>query len=186
MFHLPTIRAYTQAVAIMEQKVILQTVFADMEEVWLSLHTPDKKCPILEEIGTNVKRRLVRQYTIRLIKHMRGTIGLDLVSKVIDSDNAFWSADDIVLRVADGVVENHFSMFRSLINAIFGLSIKIIDFMFKETTTKNDLYGILGDFYDLDIDDVDIYEEITLEWLTERFNEYLEEPSLSIFTVRQY
>ena len=183
MVHLPTVRAYSQALAIMEQSIILKTVFADMEEIWLNLHTVDKRCPIIEEIGTNVKRRLVRLYSIEFIKCMRRTMDFDLASKVIDTEHAFWPVDDIVIRISDDKVTDHFSMFRSMVNAIFGLSLKIIDFMFNEKPTRNDLYKILSDFYDIDIDDIDIDEEISVQWLTDRFNEYLEEPSLSIFTI---
>lgn len=186
MLHIPTIRAYTQGIEILRQKNLVSALFDDMEEVWLSLMTPDKRSIILEQIGTNQKRRLVRQYVIELIKRTRATIGFDLSSKVIDPDNAFWPADDIALRVADSVVESHYSMFRSLMNAIFGISIRIIDFMFKEHPTREDLYALLSDFYNLEVDDNDQSEEVSLEWLTERLNEYVEEPSLAVFSVSEF
>lgn len=183
-----TIRAYTQAIAIMEQSYLIQSIYEDMNEVWLSLHTPDKKCPIVEQVGTNIKRRLVRQYTIAFINKVRKTIGFDICSKVADSDNAFWSADDIVLRISDSEVKDHFSMFKSLFNAIFGLSIKIIDFAFKDKIIKNDLINILSDYYYLDVNEVehDINDEISLDQLKELFETYLKDNNKYLFKVDSF
>ena len=178
-----TIRAYSLGIGIFEQEAIVKAIYEDMSEFWLTLMTPDKREIIVEEIGTNQKRRLVRSYIVEFIKKVRNTLGLDLCTKVIDSDNVYWIADDIALRIGDSQVESHFSMFRSLFSAIFGLSIRIIDFMFSEEKTREALYAILSDFYNLEVQDVNIDEEINREWFTERFKEALEEPSLSIIEV---
>lgn len=163
-------RVYSTAAAIIDQSHFIKSIFADMEEVWLTLYTKEKTCPILEDIGTNVKRLLVRRYTVALIRQVRNTIGLDLITKTIDPDSVYWHVDDIVQRVSDNKTESHLGLFRALITSIFGLSIKVLDFMLLETKTKGDLYTLLHGFYDLKINDLEYDDEITSALLVENFH----------------
>ena len=180
------VRAYSQAIAILNQAYIAKAVYSDMEEVYLSLYSVDKKCIIEEQVGTNAKRRLVRIYAIELIKAVRNTIGFDLVPKSIDKDNAFWTADDIILRISDDKVFDHFHLFRSMLNAIFGVSLAIINLWFNEQPKRKDVYAILNDFYGILIDDDQEDEIVDHLWFSERFEEFLDDPEKSLIRIESF
>lgn len=184
--NMATIRANTQAIEIINQSTILKNVYDEMGEIWLNLHTKDKRCPIVEEKGTIVKRRLVRQYAVELIKRVRGTIGLDLVTKITDPDTGYWAADDIVQRIGDGEVHDHFHLFSNLLNAVFGFGMRYINVMFKEAITLNDVYSILNDIYIIEVNTLDLDDEITVQQLTERLADFMTGDDKPFFTVRAF
>lgn len=183
---LPTIRINTQAIEIMKQGKILQLIYGEMDEVWLHLHTTDKRCPIVEEIGTIVKRRLIRQYIIGLVKEMRSMVNVDIINKTIDPDANFWIADDIARTVADNKVEDHFHLFCSLVSAIFGTSIRLVHLMMKDEVTLNELYGVLNDTYTLTLNDPQNDGVITVEMITERLEGYINGEDAPIFEAVVY
>lgn len=176
----PTLRIYTQAIELINQSAVIQSIYADMEEVWLTLHTKDKKCPIVDQVGTIVKRNLVRRYTGLLIRSMRNVVNLDLVSKSIDADAAFWHADDIVQRISDNKTEDHKSLFLALMNTIFGISLPVLEFTLKNERTKQDLYDILAAYYDVTILDLEPDDALSISVIISDFENLLnnEEPTL--------
>lgn len=181
-----TIRANTQALEIIRQSAVLKAIYSEMEEVWLSLYTQDKKCPIVEQQATNVKRKLIRQYAIKLITRLRAIVNTDLVTMAIDTDESFWTADDIVRRLGDGPIRDHHHLFCLLVNSIFGLSMRYIDVMFKEKIVLNDLATLLNDIYILTVDDYQIDEEKLSEVITERLSDYIAGEDTPIFTVTTF
>lgn len=176
-----TIRIYTQAIEFINQSAVIQSVYADMEEVWLTLHTKDKKCPIVEQIGTIVKRNLVRRYTGLLIRAMRNVVNLDLVSKSIDADASFWHADDIVQRISDNKTEDHKSLFLALVNSIFGISLPVLEFMLKQNRVKQDLYDLLKAYYDVTILDVEVDDQLSINEILEDFKSLLDNKEPTLF-----
>lgn len=181
-----TLRAHTQAIEILRQKEIIKTVFEDMEIVWKRLYTTEGKCPIIEQVGTNVKRLLVRNYTIQFIKKIRGCIGLDLITKISDPDIGFWYVDDIVKFISDNETKNHEDMFKTLFNSVFGLSLDILIFTFKEECVRNDLYDLLKGYYDLDVKDIDLDETIDPVVFESVLKASIENSVESLFVVNSY
>lgn len=181
-----TIRANTQALEIIRQSSVLKTIYAEMEEVWLSLYTQDKKCPIVEQTATIVKRKLIRQYSIKLITYLRSIVNTDLVTMAIDPDESFWIADDIVQRLSDGVIRDHFHLFCLLVNALFGLSMRYIDVMFKETITLNDLTTLLNDVYIITVDEGGVTDETLVQVITERLEAYIAGEDTPVFDVTTF
>lgn len=180
------LRALSQAVELFNQGRQLSYIFEDMNETWLTLYTKDKKCPIVEQAGTIVKRNLVRRYAATLIQNLRNTIGLDLISRVIDKDAAFWMADDIIQRISDNKTESHEALFKALVSSIFGVAIDVLNFMLKEEKTKGDLYGVLKQFYDLKVIDIEEDDSITVEGATEALLAYLQRNELTLFEVEVF
>lgn len=170
-----TAQAHMFAMELFYQGDIVNTLFEDMEEVWLRLYTKDKKCPIVEQVGTFVKRKLVKEYAIYFIRQVRGIYGLTLATKVNDPDAMFWIADDIIQRIADGETKNHEALFKSLFNALFGLSIDVLNFMMSEKKTKEDVYNVVKKFYYLDIVDIELDDEITGREIKEMTEKYLDD-----------
>lgn len=183
MHNLSLLRVYAQAHAVLVQKVYVDALLKDMEEVWEELKTPEKRCIITTEVATTSKRQLVKRYISTLIRKGRDIKGLDLAPKIIDPDRAFWAADGIARAIADTKVEDHFSLFRSVVNACLGLPISVIDFMYKEDRQRDDLYTLLGEFYELEVIDRSVDEDLTLEWFTERYEAYLKTGEEDLFTL---
>lgn len=181
-----TIRANMQALEIVRQADVLKTIYAEMEEVWLSLYTQDKKCPIVEQQATIVKRKLIRMYSVKLINHMRSIVNTDLITMAIDTDESFWIADDIVQRLSDGPIRDHNHLFCLLVNGLFGLSMRYIDVMFKEEITLNDLTTLLNDVYILTVDEFGIETETLSEGITERLSSYIAGEDTPVFQVTTF
>lgn len=181
-----TIRANTQALEIIRQADTLKTIYAEMEEVWLTLQTKDKKCPIVEQQATIVKRKLIRMYSVKLINYMRSVVNTDLVTMAIDTDESFWIADDIVQRLSDGPIRDHFHLYCLLVNALFGLSMRYIDVMFKEEITLNDLTTLLNDVYIITVDDFAVAPETLSEVITERLSAYIAGEDTPVFEVTTF
>lgn len=157
--HYPTIRAYTQAIEIINQADALKTAFEDLDEsTWLELQTKDKECFILTQIGTSIKNTQVRYYTFAFIKRIQSIIGLDLLTLTIDEPSKLWKIDDITQALADGEIKSHQHLFQELLVNIYGLSGNIINFIFGDRS-RNALYAILSGFYTLSIDDSDSEKE---------------------------
>lgn len=180
---LPTISANTMGVNILVQKTALDAIFSDMNEVWLKLHTKEGGCPIVEQMGTNVKRKLVREYAVELIDMIRANTSLTLITSVSNPDAAFWHADDIVQRISDGMVIDHKHLFCGLLTSIFGLGIKVAELMFKEKITVEDLYDTLKDFYFLTLNTLDLDDEVTPELIIGRLESYIKDEDKPLFEV---
>lgn len=155
-----TLQAHMFAMEVFYQGEVVKSVFEDMEEVWLALYTKDKKCPIVEQVGTFVKRKLVKEYAIHLIRQVRGIYGLTLATKTTDPDAMFWIADDIIQRIADGKTDNHEGLFKSLFNALFGTAIDILNFMLTEGHTKEAVYELVRKFYIINVVDNELDDPI--------------------------
>lgn len=175
-----TTQAHMFAMELFYQGDVINSLFEEMGEVWLNLYTKDKKCPIVEQVGTFVKRKLVKEYAIQLIRRLRGVYGLTLVTKANDPDATFWVADDIIQRIADGKTDDHEGLFKSLINAIFGLSIDILNFMMLENKTKENLYNIVKKFYIIDIVDIELDDIITGREVKGIVEKYLDDTSAPV------
>lgn len=176
-----TIRIHTQAIAFFQQKLVIEAIYEEMEEVWLTLHTHDKKCPIIEQVATNVKRKLVQRYAVELIRHVRRTVGLDLITKVIDPDMAYWVADDVVMRLSDNKTESHRGLFNAILVGVFGVSVMVLEFMEKEEPTKEDLYGLLRRLYDVKVHDYQLEDKVTIEDVTVSLANYLKDKKDCMF-----
>lgn len=168
-----TIRIHTQVIAIFQQKLVIEAIFEEMEEVWLNLHTREKTCPIIEQVGTNVKRKLVQRYVIELIRRMRRTVSMDLISKSIDPDAAYWVADDIVIRLADNKTESHRGLFNAVLVGVFGISTRILEFMALENPTKEDLYALIRRMYDVKVLDFELGDEVSIVELSVSLENYM-------------
>lgn len=175
-----TLQAHMFAMEMFYQGEVVKSVFEDMEEVWLKLYTKDKKCPIVEQVGTFVKRKLVKEYAIHLIRQVRGIYGLTLATKTSDPDAMFWIADDIIQRIADGKTENHEGLFKTLFNALFGTAIEILNFMLADNHTKESLYAVVKKFYVINVVDNELDDPIDGRTVKTIAEAYLDNPDAPI------
>lgn len=124
-----TLRIATQVHQLALQGVTLKNTFKEMNEVWLSLYTTDKKCQIVEQMGTKVKYQLINLYAIKLIKYINSIIGLDLIPLgQQDLETRTWRQDTIILNIAGLKITDHEHLFRLMMVNLFGLSEDILDF----------------------------------------------------------
>ena len=134
--NLTTLRIATQVHQLTLQGVTLKNTFKEMSEVWLSLHTADKACPIVDQMGTKVKYQLVNLYAIKLMKYINSIIGLDLISLGQQNlETRTWRQDTIILNIAGLKITGHEHLFRLMMVNLFGLSEDIIEFALTSKAT---------------------------------------------------
>lgn len=144
------LRIATQARELVVQGVTLRNTFKEFNEVWLSLHTEDKKNIIVEQTATRLKYQLVNLYAVKLIKYINSIVGLDMVPLAQqDPTTRTWKMDAVILNIASNKVTDHEHLFRLMMVNLFGVSEDVIDFSLAPTYTKLSAY--LGKTYGKEI-----------------------------------
>lgn len=147
---LSTLRIATQVHELALQGVTLRNTFKEMNEVWLSLYTTDKQCPIVEQTGTKVKYQLVNLYAVKLIKYINSIVGLDLVPLAQqDVTNKSWRQDAIILNIAGLKITDHEHLFELMMVNLFGLSTDVIEFAMHGKASV--LRNYVKKTYDIDL-----------------------------------
>lgn len=155
--NLNTLRIATQVREMALQGVTLKNTFKEMQHVWESLMTEDKRCLIVEQEATKVKYQLVNLYAIKLIKYLRSIVGLDLVPLAQqDPETRTWKLDAIILNIASNKVKDHDHLFRMFLVNLFGMSEQLVDLSLEPTWAKYREY--VRTVYDFDLGDT---EEVT-------------------------
>ena len=157
--NLNTLRIATQVREMALQGVTLKNTFKEMNAVWESLMTEDKRCLIVEQEATKVKYQLVNMYAVKLIKYLRSIVGLDLVPlSQQDPDTRTWKMDAVILNIASNKVTDHEHLFRLFLVNLFGLSEQLVDLSMEPTWAKYRAYVIA--VYDFDIGDTEGVTEV--------------------------
>ncbi|QBZ70786.1 hypothetical protein pETSU_205 [Edwardsiella phage pEt-SU] len=155
--NLNTLRIATQVRELALQGVTLKNTFKEMQHVWESLMTEDKRCLIVEQEATKVKYQLVNLYAVKLIRYLRSIVGLDLVPLAQqDPETRTWKLDAIILNVASNKVKDHDHLFRMFLVNLFGMSEQLVDLSLEPTWAKYREY--IRTVYDFDLGDT---EEVT-------------------------
>lgn len=177
--NLNTLRIATQVRELLIQGITLKNTFKAMEEVWLGLHTPDKKCPIVEHAASKIKYQLANLYAVSLVKYMNSIVGLDLVSlSQQDPNTRTWKMDGIILNAGSNKVKDHEHLFRVLLVNLFGLSEDIIDIGFDPTAER--IRSYVKKTYDIDLGDTEgLSGEISIEEAEGALYNYLADPTQS-------
>lgn len=146
--NLNTLRIATQVRELALQGVTLKNTFKEMQHVWESLMTEDKRCLIVEQEATKVKYQLVNLYAIKLIKYLRSIVGLDLVPLAQqDPETRTWKMDAIILNIASNKVKDHEHLFRLFLVNLFGLNEQLVDLSLEPTWAKyRDYIRVTHDF----------------------------------------
>lgn len=175
--NLNTLRIATQVRELLIQGVTLKNTFREMNQVWLSLYTSEKSCPILEQSATKVKYQLVNLYAVKLIKYMNSIVGLDMVPLAQqDPETRTWKNDSIILNIASNVVKSHEHMFRSMLVNLFGVSEDVIAVAFEPT--PENIRSYVKKTYDIDLGDTEgLTEELTIEEGEGALYNYLVDPT---------
>ncbi|AEV89721.1 hypothetical protein OBP_284 [Pseudomonas phage OBP] len=135
--NLADLRIATQARELVIQGYTLNSTFKEFNEVWLSLHTEDKKCIIVDQVATKLKYQLVNLYAIKLVKYLNSIIGLDLVPLAQqDPATRTWKMDAVILNIASNKITDHEHLFRLMLVNLFGISEDIVDFSLAPTYGK--------------------------------------------------
>ncbi|QYN80103.1 hypothetical protein PQD71_gp223 [Kosakonia phage Kc263] len=160
---LSTLRIATQVRELALQGVTLRNTLKEMNEVWLSLYTTDKQCPIVEQMGTKVKYQLVNLYAVKLIRYLNSIIGLDLVPLAQqDVTTRTWRQDAIILNISGQKITDHEHLFELMLVNLFGLSQDILKFALSSKAA--DLREYVKKTYDIDLGEPTTEEQtITLE-----------------------
>lgn len=152
--NLNTLRIATQVRELALQGVTLKNTFKEMQHVWESLLTEDKRCLIVEQEATKVKYQLVNLYAIKLIKYLRSIVGLDLVPLAQqDPETRTWKMDAIILNIASNKVKDHEHLFRLFLVNLFGLNEQLVDLSLEPTWAKYRDY--IRAIHDFDLGDTD-------------------------------
>jgi len=174
--NLTTLRIATQIHELALQGVTLRNTFKEMENVWLELHTQDKRCLIVEQVATKVKYQLVNLYAIKLIKYINSIIGLDLVPLAQqDPSTRTWKMDAVILNIASNKVTDHEHLFRLMMVNLFGLSETVIEFAM--TAKASVLRDYVKKTYDVDLGEPTSEDQaIDLEQTEAALRNYLKSP----------
>lgn len=157
--NLNTLRIATQVREMALQGVTLKNTFKEMNVVWESLLTEDKRCLIVEQAATKVKYQLVNMYAVKLIKYLRSIVGLDLVPlSQQDPDTRTWKMDAVILNIASNKVKDHEHLFRLFLVNLFGLNEQLVELSLEPTWAKYRDYVIA--VYDFDIGDTEGVTEV--------------------------
>lgn len=163
--NLTTLRMATQIRELVLQGVTLKNTMNDMYEVWLSLYTPDQRCPIVEQTATKVRAQLITLYGVKLIKYINSIVGLDLVPLAADANPASlnyeerspadinWKLDAIILNIGSNRIRNHGHMFTLMMVNVFGVSEQFMEFAMDPTWEG--LRNIVKKTYDYDLGDTE-------------------------------
>lgn len=176
-FNLNTLRVATQVHELLLQGVTLRNTFREMDQVWMSLHTADKRCPIVEQSATKVKYQLVSQYAVALIKYINSIVGLDLVPLAQqDPTTRTWKNDAIILNIGGNKVKDHEHLYRSFLLNLFGVSEDIIAIAFDPT--PENIRSYVKKTYDIDLGDTEgLTEQLTIEESDGALRNYLADPT---------
>ncbi|EBY9763884.1 hypothetical protein D5W64_12295 [Salmonella enterica subsp. enterica serovar Saintpaul] len=163
--NLTTLRIATQVRELVLQGITLKNTMNDMHEVWLSLYTPDQRCPIVEQTATKVRAQLITLYAVKLIKYINSIVGLDLVPLAADANPASlnyeerspadinWKLDAIILNIGSNRIRNHGHMFTLMMVNVFGVSEQFMEFAMDPTWEG--LRNIVKKTYDYDLGDTE-------------------------------
>lgn len=180
-FDLKLIRQHTQVLELLTQGITLKNTFKEMEPVWESLYTPDKRCVIVEQEASKVKYQAVNLYTIKLIKYINSIVGLDLVPLAQQNvDSHQWITDLIILNVASNKIKDHYDLYVKLLVNLFGVSEDIIEIAFNPSYETLETYLVKTYGIGLTNDEA-LPEPITIEFITDVIEKYLDGSSEGIF-----
>lgn len=170
------LRMATQIQELLIQGVTIKNTFKEMNEVWLSLYTADKRCPIIDQTATKVKYQLVNQYAYSLIKYMNSIIGMDLVPLAQQDPNTrTWKMDTVILNISGNKVNHHEHLFRLFMVNLFGVSENILNIAFNPTAENIRTY--VKKTYDIDLGDTEGLDgEIAIEQAQGALLQYLQNP----------
>lgn len=168
-----TLRMATQVRELAIQGVTLKNTFKDMEEVWLALHTADKRSLIVDQIGTRTKYQEVTQYAVKLIKYMNSIVGMDMFPVVYqDPTSTHWKLDSTLLNIAGHKVIDHEHLYRLILINIYGISDDIISYALNPTTEG--LRQYIKKVYDVDFGESEgASESVTIEQTEKALVEFL-------------
>lgn len=170
--NLGDLRILTQARELVIQGITLRNTFKEFNEVWLELHTEDKKCIIVDQVATKLKYQLVNLYAIKLVKYLNSIIGLDMVPLAQqDPQTRTWKMDSVILNIASNKVTDHEHLFRLMVVNLFGVSEDVIDFSLAPTYTK--LHQYLAKTYARNIPGVVHDGEPTIEEMDKAIINYI-------------
>lgn len=175
-FSFNTLRIATQIRELINQGVTLKNTLKEMNEVWLSLHTADQKCPIVEQTASRVKHQLVNTYAIKLIKYMNSIVGLDMVPlSQQDPEAGTWKMDAIILNISCNKVESHEHLFRLFLVNLYGLNETFVDYALNPSTAGIREY--VKKTYDLDLGETEgVVANVSLEQAQAAIDAYMEHP----------
>lgn len=184
---LRAIRIATQIREYILQGVTLQNTLKEMNEVWLSLFTEDKRCLITEMQATKVRAQLITLYGVKLIKYINSIVGLDLVPLAQDASpenlnygerdpaDRNWKIDSVMLNIGSNKITSHEHLFKLMMINVFGVSEQFIDFALAPSWVG--LRALVMKVYDYDIGDVEGKESVpTLGLANKALNTYLGNP----------
>lgn len=187
---LRTIRIATQIREYILQGVTLQNTLKEMNEVWLSLFTEDKRCLITDMQATKVRAQLITLYGVKLIKYINSIVGLDLVPLAQDASpenlnygerdpaDRNWKIDSVMLNIGSNKITSHEHLFKLMMINIFGVSEQFVDFAM--TPSWAGLRTLVMKVYDYDIGDVEGKESVpTLALADKALNTYLCNPFIA-------
>lgn len=145
---LRAIRIATQARELVLQGTTLKNTLKEMNEVWLSLFTEDKRCLITDMQATKVRAQLITLYGVKLIKYINSIVGLDLVPLAQDASpenlnygerdpaDRNWKIDSVMLNIGSNKITSHEHLFKLMMINIFGVSELVVDFALEPTYGK--------------------------------------------------
>lgn len=185
--NLGTLRIATQIREFVLQGVTLKNTLKDMEEVWLSLYTEDKRCPIVEQQATKVRAQLIVMYGVKLIKYINSIVGLDLVPLAVDANpnsivfqsrnpaDVNWKLDSVMLNIGSNRIKDHEHLFTLMMVNIFGVSEHFVKFALKQTWEG--LRQLVIKTYDFDIGETANKPGAPTLYIAEKaLNEYIAAP----------
>lgn len=169
------VEAYLYATNLLGNRDVFQVIFNEMEATWLSLYTKEQTCPIVEQTGTFVKRKLVKQYAAALVKNLTGVSGCVFVTKFNSTPEEFWTADEVVTQIADTPTKDHTDLFRTLLSQIYGISYGTLQVLLEKSVSWLELYqAVVKVFPAINLSvEVDLDGEADVATLTHAFHAYL-------------
>lgn len=169
------VQAYLYGINVLENRTLFKSLFAELESTWLSLYTKEQTCPIVEQTGTFVKRKLVKQYTTVLVKTLSGVSGCTFISKLNAKPAEFWTTDEVIKQIADTPTKDHEDLFRTLLCQVYGVSETVYRVLMDKEVTWLELYRAVVQVYpniNLSVE-VDLDEDADATTLTHAVHAYL-------------
>jgi hypothetical protein len=175
--NLNTLRIATQVRELLLQGVTLKNTFREMDQVWMSLYTADKRCPIVEQSTTRVRAQLINQYAYHLIKYMNSIVGLDLAPlSQQDPGSRTWKNDCVILNIGGSKIKDHQHMYITMLVNLFGISEDIVAIAFDPT--PENIRSYVKKTYDIDLGDTEgLTEQLTIEEAEGALYNYLADPT---------
>lgn len=169
------VEAYLYGINILENRDVFQLIFKEMDATWLSLYTKEQTCPIVEQTGTFVKRKLVKQYAAVLVKSLNGISGCTFVTKFNSQPDEFWTADEVVTQIADTPTKDHADLFKALLSQVYGVSHGVLRVLMDKDVTWLEVYqAVVQVFPSINLSvEVDLDGDANVATLTHAVTAYL-------------